>query len=121
MGEIVAQILGAPGFITAFVITVLAIIVIAKTAIVVPQQSAYVVELLGKYSRTVRAGFHILIPFIEKIAYRHSLKERAADIAEQVCITSDNVQVGIDAVLYFFLREEIVVSYGIMYFSFGIS
>ena len=69
------------------VVVVLVIFVIAKTAIVVPQQSAYVIENLGKYSRTIQAGFHILVPFVERVAYRHSLKERAVDIPEQVCIT----------------------------------
>ena len=121
MGEIFAEIIGAPGFITVFVIAVLAIIVIAKTAKVVPQQSAYVIESLGKYSRTLRAGFHILIPFLEKISYRHSLKERAIDIAEQVCITSDNVQVGIDAVLYMQVLDAKRASYGITDFGFAIS
>ena len=121
MGEIFAQIIGAPGFITVFVIAVLAIIVIAKTAKVVPQQSAYVIESLGKYSRTLKAGFHILIPFLEKISYRHSLKERAIDIAEQVCITSDNVQVGVDAVLYMQVLDAQRASYGITDFEFAIS
>ena len=73
---------------------------IAKTAKVVPQQNAFVVEKLGKYSRTLQPGFHILVPFIDKVAYKHSLKERAMDIPEQACITKDNVQVGIDGVLY---------------------
>ena len=82
------------GFVVALVV-----FVIAKTAIVVPQQSAYVVENLGKYSRTIHAGFHILVPFIERVAYKHSLKERAADIPEQICITRDNVQVGVDGLL----------------------
>ena len=81
----------------ALSITVVVIFILAKIALVVPQQSAFVVERLGKYSRTVHAGFHILIPFIERVAYRHTLKEQAADIAEQVCITKDNVQVGVDA------------------------
>ncbi len=121
MGEIFAEIFGAPGFITVFVIAVLAIIVIAKTAKIVPQQSAYVIESLGKYSRTLRAGFHILIPFLEKISYRHSLKERAIDIAEQVCITSDNVQVGVDAVLYMQVLDARSASYGITDFEFAIS
>jgi len=121
MGEIFAEIFGAPGFITVFVIAVLAIIVIAKTAKIVPQQSAYVIESLGKYSRTLRAGFHILIPFLEKISYRHSLKERAIDIAEQVCITSDNVQVGVDAVLYMQVLDAQRASYGITDFEFAIS
>ena len=80
---------------TSYVFIVLAILVvwvIVRTAIVVPQQSAYVIESLGKYSRTLRAGFHILFPFAERVAYRHSLKEQALDVAEQVCITRDNVQ-----------------------------
>ena len=76
------------------VLAVLVIIIVAKTATVVPQQSAYVVESLGRYSRTIQAGFHILVPFIERIAYKHSLKEEAIDIPEQV--TKDNVQVGVD-------------------------
>jgi regulator of protease activity HflC (stomatin/prohibitin superfamily) len=95
--------------------------VIAKTATVVPQQSAYIIETLGKYSRTLRAGFHILIPFLEKIAYKHSLKEAAYDIAEQVCITRDNVQVGIDGVLYMQVLDAKRASYGIMNYEFAIS
>jgi regulator of protease activity HflC (stomatin/prohibitin superfamily) len=108
-------------FFVVFAIAVVAIIVIAKTAIVVPQQSAYIVELLGKYSRTLRAGFHILIPFIERIAYRHSLKEQAIDIPEQICITKDNVQVGIDGVLYMQVLEPARASYGISDHNFAIS
>ena len=76
------------------------VVVLAKTAVVVPQKNGYVIERLGKFSRTLRAGFHILIPFIERIAYKHTMKEQAIDIAEQVCITNDNVQVGVDGVLY---------------------
>ncbi len=86
-------------FWVAIAMALLAIIILAKTATVVPQQSAYVIETLGKYSRTLRAGFHILLPFVDNIAYRHSLKEAAIDIPEQVCITRDNVQVGVDGVL----------------------
>jgi regulator of protease activity HflC (stomatin/prohibitin superfamily) len=81
-------------------IAIVVVFVIARTAIVVPQQSAYVIESLGKYSRTLHAGFHILVPFVERVAYKHSLKEQALDVAEQICITRDNVQVGVDAVLY---------------------
>jgi regulator of protease activity HflC (stomatin/prohibitin superfamily) len=87
-------------FLLVLVIAAVAFTVLLKTAIVVPQQSAFVVERLGKYSSTLHAGFHILVPFMERIAYRHSLKEAAIDIAEQICITKDNVQVGIDGVLY---------------------
>jgi regulator of protease activity HflC (stomatin/prohibitin superfamily) len=102
-------------------IALLVIFVIAKTAVVVPQQSAYVVENLGKYSRTLSAGFHILIPFVEKVAYKHSLKELAADIPEQVCITRDNVQVGVDGVLYLKVLDPRKASYGISNYSFAIS
>src|SRR5882672_10109109 len=103
------------------VVAVLVVIAIFKTATVVPQQSAYVIEYLGKYSRTIQAGFHILIPFFERIAYRHSLKEIAIDIAEQICITRDNVQVGVDAVLYMQVLDPHLASYGITNFGFAIS
>jgi regulator of protease activity HflC (stomatin/prohibitin superfamily) len=112
---------GEAVFFTALVITVLAIVAIAKTATVVPQQSAFIVESLGKYSKTLSAGFHILIPFIDKIAYKHSLKEQAVDIAEQVCITRDNVQVGIDGVLYLQVLDARRASYGITNYQFAIS
>jgi regulator of protease activity HflC (stomatin/prohibitin superfamily) len=102
------------------VVALLAIIVIAKTAVVVPQQSAFVVENLGRYSRTIQAGFHILIPFIERIAYRHNLKEEAMDIPEQICITRDNVQVGVDGVLYLQVLEASKASYGITNYRFAI-
>src|SRR5210317_884880 len=100
---------------------VVVILVIFKTAVVVPQQSAYVVESLGKYSRTLRAGFHVLIPFIESAAYKHSLKELALDIPEQVCITNDNVQVGVDGVLYLQVLDPERASYGISDYTFAIS
>jgi regulator of protease activity HflC (stomatin/prohibitin superfamily) len=103
------------------VIAIVVVIVIAKTAVVVPQQSAYVIEHLGKYSRTLQAGFHILTPFFERVAYRHSLKEIAIDIAEQICITRDNVQVGVDAVLYMQVMDPHLASYGITNFGFAIS
>ena len=103
------------------VIAAVAITILVKTAIVVPQQSAYVVERLGKYSSTLQAGFHILVPFVERIAYRHSLKESAIDIPEQICITKDNVQVGIDGVLYLQVLDAGRASYGISDYHFAIS
>ena len=102
-------------------IAIVVVFILAKTAIVVPQQSAYVVERLGKYIRTLSAGFHILIPFIERVAYRHSLKERATDIPEQVCITNDNVQVGVDGVLYLQVLDASRASYGIGDYLFAIT
>jgi regulator of protease activity HflC (stomatin/prohibitin superfamily) len=108
-------------FWVAIGVAIIAVIIIAKTAVVVPQQSAYVVESLGKYSRTLRAGFHILFPFIEITAYRHSLKELALDIPEQICITKDNVQVGVDGVLYLQVLDPERASYGITDYAFAIS
>ena len=102
-------------------IVVLVFIVLMKTAIVVPQQSAYVVETLGRFSRTIQAGFHILIPFVERIAYKHNLKEEAIDIPEQVCITRDNVQVGVDGVLYLQVLDASKASYGITNYRFAIT
>ena len=108
-------------FWVAIAVAIIAVIIIAKTAVVVPQQSAYVVESLGKYSRTLRAGFHILFPFIEIAAYKHSLKELAFDIPEQICITRDNVQVGVDGVLYLQVLDPEHASYGITDYAFAIS
>ncbi|HEX5163601.1 MAG TPA: stomatin-like protein [Steroidobacteraceae bacterium] len=104
-----------------FVIAVLVVIVLAKTATVVPQQSAYVIERLGSYSRTLHAGFHILVPFMERIAYKHNLKEQAIDIPEQICITKDNVQVGVDGVLYLQVLDASRASYGITNYGFAIT
>jgi regulator of protease activity HflC (stomatin/prohibitin superfamily) len=101
-------------------LVVLVIIILMRTAIVVPQQSAYVVETLGRYSRTLQAGFHILVPFVERIAYKHNLKEEALDIPEQVCITKDNVQVGVDGVLYMQVLDARSASYGITNYRFAI-
>jgi regulator of protease activity HflC (stomatin/prohibitin superfamily) len=107
--------------IAALAVVFLVIIILLKTAVVVPQQNAFVIERLGKFSRTLSAGFHILIPFIERIAYRHNLKEQATDIDEQVCITNDNVQVGVDGVLYMQVLDPGRASYGIGNYMFAIS
>jgi regulator of protease activity HflC (stomatin/prohibitin superfamily) len=95
--------------------------VIAKTAVVVPQQEAYVVERLGKFHDALNAGFHVLLPFLDVIRYRHSLKERAVDIPEQICITRDNVQVGVDGVLYLKVMDPKRASYGVSNFLFAIT
>ncbi len=107
--------------IVALGIVFVVIVILVKTAIVVPQQNGFVVERLGKYSKTLNAGFHILFPFIERVAYKHSLKEQAADIAEQICITRDNVQVGVDGVLYLQVLDPGRASYGIGNYMFAIS
>jgi regulator of protease activity HflC (stomatin/prohibitin superfamily) len=109
------------GVIVAMILALLALVIVAKTAIVVPQQSAYVVERLGRYSNTLSAGFHILMPFVDTIRYRHSLKELAVDIPAQVCITRDNVQVGVDGVLYLKVLNPERASYGITDYMFAIS
>ena len=95
-------------------------VTILKTAIVVPNQLAYVIEKLGKYSRTLGAGFHILIPFIDRVAYRHTLKEQAIDVPPQNCITKDNIAVEIDGVLYLRVIDPAKASYGIMDYRFAI-
>ena len=105
----------------AVAIVLLVIVVIVKTAVIVPQQSAYVIERLGRYSRTLQAGFHILLPFLDTVAYKHTLKEQAVDISEQLCITRDNVQVGVDGVLYLQVLEPRQASYGITNYIFAIS
>src|SRR5688572_29127996 len=103
-------------------VAVLILIIIAKTAVVVPQQNAYIVERLGKYTGApLGAGFHILLPLLDVIRYRHSLKEQAIDIPEQLCITRDNVQVGVDGVLYLKVLNPERASYGIQDYMFGIS
>ena len=109
------------GIVVFAILALLVIIVIAKTAIVVPQQSAYVVERLGRYYATLSAGFHVLLPFVDVIRYRHSLKEIAVDIPAQVCITRDNVQVGVDGVLYLKVLNPERASYGITDYMFAIS
>ena len=109
------------GLIVIFVLILLAVIVLSRTAIVVPQQSAYVVERLGRFAGTLSAGFHILVPFVDTIRYRHSTKETAIDIPEQICITRDNVQVGVDGVLYMKILNPERASYGISDYRFAIS
>ncbi len=109
------------GLLALLILTFLVLVIIAKTAIVVPQQSAYVVERLGRFSAILNAGFHVLLPFVDVIRYRHSLKEIAVDIPAQVCITRDNVQVGVDGVLYLKVLNPERASYGISDYMFAIS
>ena len=109
------------GVIAVFILIFLAIVILAKTAVVVPQQAAYVVERLGRYSGTLQAGFHVLTPFVDVVRYKHSLKEIAIDIPEQVCITRDNVQVGVDGLLYLKVLDAERASYGISNYTFAIT
>ena len=109
------------GLFVMFILAILVVVTIAKTARVVPQQSAFVVERLGKYHKTLNAGFHILVPFIDTVRYKHSLKETAIDIPEQICITRDNVQVGVDGVLYLKVLNAERASYGISDYQFALT
>ncbi len=109
------------GIVVFVVVAILVMIVIAKTATVVPQQRASVVERLGKFHKTLNPGFHILLPFLDVIRYQHGLNERAVDIPEQVCITRDNVQVGVDGVLYMKVMDPKRASYGVADYLFAIT
>ena len=109
------------GLFAAVALAALVLLALFKTAVVVPQQQAFIVERLGKYHATLSAGFHFLLPFFDAIRYRHSLKETAVDIAEQICITRDNVQVGVDGVLYLKVMDAERASYGVSQYLFAIS
>src|SRR5689334_3445565 len=111
----------SPALIVAIVFAILVLIVLSRTAIVVPQQSAFVVERLGKYNGVLNAGFHVLVPFMDVVRYRHSLKEEAMDIPEQICITRDNVQVAVDGILYLKVLNPERASYGISNYEFAIT
>ena len=102
-------------------LAILVVVAIVKTAWIVPQREQFVIERLGKYSRTLDAGFHILIPFMDRVAYRHSLKEQAVDVASQTCITQDNISVSIDGILYMQVVDARAASYGIENYAFATS
>src|SRR5574344_2060908 len=108
---ILAAINGALVFfgIVAFIV----LVAICKTAVIVPQKAAYIVERLGKYKCTLDAGFHILVPFFDRIAYKHTLKEQAIDVPPQECITKDNIAVSVDGILYMQVMDPAKASYGI--------
>jgi len=102
-------------------LVIFTLILLIKTARVVPQREAFVVERLGKYRKTLNAGFHILIPFFDKVAYKHSLKEVAVDVPSQMCITKDNISIEIDGVLYMQVLDPKRASYGIQNYMFASS
>ncbi len=97
------------------------VIFIAMCIKIVPQQQAYVVERLGRYHQTLNAGINIIIPFVDSIAYKHVLKEVVIDVPEQVCITKDNVQVGLDGIVYIQVVDARLASYGISNYLAGIT
>jgi regulator of protease activity HflC (stomatin/prohibitin superfamily) len=96
----------------AVILLVIAVIFVTRSLKVVPQQHAWVIERLGKYQRTLSPGLSILVPFVDKVAYKHILKEIPLDIASQVCITRDNTQLQVDGILYFQVTDAMRASYG---------
>lgn len=101
------------GIVIAAGIALLIVLIFFKTVRIVPQRTAFVVERLGKYSRTLDAGFYVLVPFLDKVAYKRSLKEEAIDVPQQTCITKDNVSVGVDGVLFIQVVDAQKSAYGI--------
>lgn len=104
---------------TSLIILTIITFFILKTFIVVPHQSAYIVERLGKYEKTLMSGFHFLIPLIDRIAYKHTLKEEAIDVPPQICITKDNVQVEVDGIIYLKVIDPTMASYNIADYKFS--
>ena len=105
----------------AIVLAVIAVIFISQTFKIVPQQHAWVVERLGKYDRTLTPGLKFVVPFIERVAYKHSLKEVPLDVPSQVCITRDNTQLQVDGIIYFQITDPMRASYGSSNYIFAIT
>jgi len=99
--------------IMSLIILLIVIIAVVKTAQIVPQRSAYVVERLGRFQSVLDAGFHLMIPFVDKVAYKHTLKEQAIDVPQQACVTRDNIQIHVDGVIYMQVIDPKLASYGI--------
>lgn len=97
----------------------LVILILMRSARVVPQKTVFIIERLGKYHATFEAGFHILVPFVDRIAYKHSLKEMVIDVPAQACITKDNIQVEVDGILYMQIVDPIKASYGVNNYIFA--
>ena len=108
-----------PGLVFIVVFLIFVLITFFKTVRIVPQREAFIIERLGKYSKTLEAGFHILLPFIDKVAYKHSLKEQAVDVPPQSCITKDNIAVEVDGILYLQVVDPKKASYGINNYLFA--
>ncbi|TLX76087.1 paraslipin [Labilibacter sediminis] len=108
-----------PQLIVTIAISAVVIIILLSCIKIVPQRSAYIIERLGKYNGTLTAGIHFLMPFLDKVAYKHSLKESAIDVASQSCITKDNIAVEVDGVLYLQVIDPKKASYGIDNYEFA--
>lgn len=104
-----------------YFIAIVFIVLLFKIAVVVPEQESVVIERLGKYTKTLEAGFHLLVPFIDSIAYKQNLKEEAIDVDPQICITSDNVQVEVDGILYLKVFDPMKASYGIENYRYAVA
>ena len=102
-------------------VAILVVVILLKTARVVPQREQFVIERLGKYAKTLDAGFHILVPFVDVVAYKHTLKEQTLDVPSQSCITKDNISVEIDGVIYMQVSDARGASYGIENYVFATS
>ncbi|QHT65315.1 paraslipin [Rhodocytophaga rosea] len=109
-----------PTTIILVLLTLFVLVTFLSSFKVVPQRSAYIVERLGKYSRTLEAGFHVLIPYIDRIAYKQNQKEQAIDVASQICITKDNIAVEVDGILYLQVIDPLKASYGIDNYKFAV-
>ena len=107
--------------VTIIILGIIILIIVAffKTIRIVPQKSAFIVERLGKYNSTLDAGLHILIPFLDNVAYKHTLKEQAIDVPPQTCITGDNISVEVDGILYLQVIDPKKASYGINRYQFA--
>lgn len=100
-------------------LALLAFLLFIATIKIVPQRSAYILERFGKFHATMNAGFHVIIPFVDKISYKHTLKEQVIDVPAQICITKDNISVEVDGVLYLQVMDAQKASYGIDNYKFG--
>ena len=100
------------GYAIPFLLLALVVVFVVEGVRVVPQQSAWVIERLGKYSGTLEPGLNIIVPFIDRVAYKHSLKEVPLDVPEQVCITRDNTQLAVDGIIYYQVTDPRLASYG---------
>ena len=96
----------------ALVLAAIALILIVQTFKIVPQQHAWVVERLGRYDRTLTPGLSLVLPVLDRVAYKHSLKEVPLDVPSQVCITKDNTQLQVDGIIYFQVTDPMRASYG---------
>jgi len=108
-----------PGAVFLIGLIIVLLIIFAKTIKIVPQKTAFIIERLGKYRDTLLAGLHILVPFIDKVAYKHTLKEQALDVPSQICITQDNISVEVDGILYLQVIDPHKASYGINNYQFA--